>query len=149
MKDRIAFREWSWRGRVFQKEQYVGLSRRQMGPQGKRLEFVPCGPVPRTEYQDNWERRLGPAQIEDKRPHLPHSLSQETSPTTHAQKGFLEVTRGVTLSGEIYPQASSVASTLAKGCMRTRGNILRHTKRGVWTRQSKMIVQRKHGRNAP
>ena len=65
-----------------------------MGPWGKQLEFIHYGPI--LQDQNN---RLGPAQIEDKRPHIPHSQSQQTPPTTHAQKGSLEVKRGVMLSG--------------------------------------------------
>ena len=34
---------------------------------------------------------FGNPQIENKRPHISHSQSQETSPTTHMQKGSLEV----------------------------------------------------------
>ena len=48
------------------------------------------------EWQDR-ERRLGPAQREDKRPHISHSPSQETAPTTHAQRGSLVVKRGTLL----------------------------------------------------
>ena len=36
---------------------------------------------------------FGKPQIENKRPHISHSQSQETSPTTHTQKGSLEVKR--------------------------------------------------------
>ena len=48
---------------------------------------------PRWKQQDNWEEE-GPAQIEDKRPHISHTWSQETAPTMHVQKGFLEVKEG-------------------------------------------------------
>ena len=40
------------------------------------------------------ERRLSPAQINEKRPHITHSRSQETLLTTHAQKDSLEIKRG-------------------------------------------------------
>ena len=53
------------------------------------------------EWQDR-ERRLGPAQTEDKRPHISPSQSQETSLSTHAQKDSLEVKRGLMLSDANY-----------------------------------------------
>ena len=47
------------------------------------------------------------------------------------------------------PQAFAVGSILAKTCMCTHGTILRYVKYGLWTRQIKMISQRKTRRNAP
>ena len=46
----------------------------------------------RQKQQDNQRRRLGPAQIEETT-YISYSQSQETSLTTHAQKGSLEVKR--------------------------------------------------------
>ena len=45
----------------------------------------------RQKQQDNQRRRLGPAQIEVKRPYISQSRSQETSSTIPVQKGSLEV----------------------------------------------------------
>ena len=74
------------------------------GPRSKQLEFVFCGLIPQDKNSKNAEgRRLGPAHIEDERPHISHSLSQETSLTTHVQKGSLEVRRGVMLIRVHYP----------------------------------------------
>ena len=82
------------------------------------------------------------------RPHISHSPSQETSLTTHAQKGSLEVQgkwgqgkwcQGKWCQGMFYPNAFSVESTLAKRCVHTHGRILRYTKYGLWTRQIKRI----------
>ena len=36
--------------------------------------------TPKYQQQDDWERRLGPAQIKDKRPHISHSWSQGDLP---------------------------------------------------------------------
>ena len=46
----------------------------------------------RQKQQDNQRRRLGPAQIEETM-YISYSQNQETSSTTHAQKGSLEVKR--------------------------------------------------------
>ena len=48
-----------------------------------------------------------------------------------------------------YPDAFSVGSIFAKRCVRTEGRILRYTKHGLWTRQIKMMGQRKSGGSAP
>ena len=48
------------------------------GPRSKQLEFVFCGLIPQDKNSKNAEGwRLGPAHIEDERPHISHSLSQE------------------------------------------------------------------------
>lgn len=47
----------------------------------------------RQKQRDNQRRRLGPAQIEETT-YISYSQSQETSLTTHAQQGSLEVKRG-------------------------------------------------------
>ena len=48
-----------------------------------------------------------------------------------------------------YSDAFSLKSILTKSCVCTRWRILRYTKYGPWTRQIKMIGQRKPRRNAP
>ena len=48
------------------------------GPRSKELEFVFCGLIPQDKNSKNTEgRRLGPAHIEDERPRISHSLTQE------------------------------------------------------------------------
>ena len=97
--------------------------------QGKQLEIRPLWTdTSRWEWQDNWARRLGPAQTENNRSHSSHSQCQETSLTTHAQKGFLEVKRGVMLMPS-YPQSSSAESILAKRCICAHGRTLRYANR--------------------
>ena len=66
-----------------------------MGP--SRVSNLSSFPVDR--LQDNGEKRLGSAQIEDERPHIFHSQVRETFLTTPAQKGPLGVTKrgGATL----------------------------------------------------
>ena len=49
------------------------------GLQGEQLESVPCGPI----LQDEEYRIIGeaePAQIRDKKTHIPHSQGQEDLP---------------------------------------------------------------------
>ena len=79
------------------------------------------------------------------RPHI--SRSQETSLTIHAQKGSLEA-KGEFCQGMFYPDTFWVESILAKRCVHTHRWILRYTKYGLWTRQIKMIGQRKTGEKA-
>ena len=79
------------------------------------------------------------------RPQIFCSRSQETSSTTHVQKRFLGGQRGV-MSRDALPRCLFSRIHLR---MRTHGKILRYTKHGVWTRQIKIIGQRKPGRNAP
>ena len=46
-------------------------------PWSKQLEFVFCGLIPQDKNSKKAEgRRLGPAHIEDERPHISHSLSK-------------------------------------------------------------------------
>ena len=63
---------------------------------------------------------------------------KETFLTIHAQKGSLEVKRGVM---SIYSQASSLESNLAKRCMLTHGRILRYAKQRVRTRQNEKTAK--------
>ena len=42
-------------------------------PQGKQLGFSPCGRILQDENSRTIKRRLGPAQIENKTPHMSHS----------------------------------------------------------------------------
>ena len=79
------------------------------------------------------------------RPHIFCSRSQETSSTIHVQKRLLGGQRGV-MSRDALPRC--LFSRIHLG-MCTHGKILRYTKHGVWTRQIKIIGQRKPGRNAP
>ena len=59
------------------------------GPQAEQLKFVPCGQL----LHDEDEEEVSPAQMRD---HIVLGLEvKETFPTTHAQKGFLEVEKGV------------------------------------------------------
>ena len=96
-------------------------------PGESNWRFVPCGPILQDENGRTVERRWGPAQTEDNRSHISHSRGQETSLTTPAQRGFLEVKGGVMLMPS-YPQASSAESILAKKGMCIHGRILRYTK---------------------
>ena len=61
------------------------------------LSSFPVDQYSDTGITGQLREEAGPAQTEDKRPHIPHSRSQETSPTTHAQEGSLEVKRGLML----------------------------------------------------
>ena len=69
------------------------------------------------------------------RQHISCSRSQETSPTTHVQKGSLEA-KGESCQGMFCSDAFSVKFNLAKKLMRTHRRTLRYTKFGLWTRQS-------------
>ena len=67
---------------------HLRLSQEIDGPQAEQLEFFPCGQI----LQDEAEEKLSPAQIRD---HLFLILEvKETFPTTHVQKGSLEVKQG-------------------------------------------------------
>ena len=57
--------------------------------------------------------------------------------------------KGEWCQGMVYPYAFWVESIFAKSCVSTHERTLRCTKYGLWTRQMKMIGQRKLGRNAP
>ena len=58
-------------------------------PQAEQLEFVPYGQI----LQEEEEEELSPAQIRD---HIFLILKvKETFPTTHVQKGSLEVKKGM------------------------------------------------------
>ena len=69
------------------------------------------------------------------RQHISCSRSQETSPTTHVQKGSLEA-KGESCQGMFCSDAFSVKFNLAKRWMSTHRRTLRYTKFGLWTRQS-------------
>ena len=71
----------------------------------------------------------------------------ETSSTIPAQKGLLAGQRKSDVKG-CSTQMLVVGSILAKRCVRKHGRVLWCTKYGLWTRQIKMIGQRKTGRNA-
>ena len=64
-----------------------------------------------------------------------------------SNKGSLEA-RGEFCQGMFYPDTLLVESILAKRCVHTQGWILRYTKHGLWTRQIKLIGQRKTGEKA-
>ena len=83
------------------------------------------------------------------RPHISYSPSQETSPTTHTWKRLLGDQRGFMSRDIPYSDAFSLKSILTKSCVCTRWRILRYTKHGLWTRQIKMMGQRKSGGSAP
>ena len=60
------------------------------GPQGE--QFLPCGQKlhnSRNSIKAGWWRRLGPAQIRDKRPHIPNSQSQGDLPDYTCTERFL------------------------------------------------------------
>lgn len=56
---------------------HVELGQEVCGPhtQGEQLEFLLCGQKHQNINSRTEERRLGPAQITDKRPHVSHSES--------------------------------------------------------------------------
>lgn len=55
---------------------------------GEQPEFAPCGQSPQARAE------LGPAQVRDKRPHLPHSGSQGDLPDYTCTEGLLEDQEG-------------------------------------------------------
>ena len=93
----------------------------------------------RTFIGGNWARH---------RPHISHSWSEEASRNTYVQKGSLEV-KAESCQLMFYPEAFLIKSILAKRHVHTHGRILRCTKYGLWTRQIKMIGQRKPGKHTP
>ena len=98
--------------------------------------------TPRCEQWDSEERRVGPALP---RPHVPHSPSQETSPSTHVQKRLLGGQKGSYVKGCSLFIWLFGKSILAKKWVFTHGRILRSTKYGLWTKQVKVIGQRNPG----
>ena len=91
--------------RVIHNYTYIRLRQEVDGPclSGKAIGDSLWTSTPGWEWQDYWERRLVPTQIEGKKPCISHSWSLETSPTTHAWKGFLGVKTGVMLTDAKLP----------------------------------------------
>ena len=119
-----------------------------MAPRVKQLEIRALQTdTPRQEWQDNWERRLGPSQTvyfsflksEYEKFMILNCIDAE-SLLAGQKRSDTDVH---------YEYASAVQSILAKRCMWTHGRTLRYIKYVLWTRQVKMIHQRKTRRNAP
>ena len=96
------------------------------------------------EEQDSSGRWLGPAQTMC----FSFSKSGDLPNHTYAEKAPWRW-KGEWCQGMSYPDTFLVKSILANRRMRTHGRILGWTKYGLWTRQIKMIGQRKTRRNAP
>ena len=79
-------------------------------------------------------------------PHIFHSWIQEDLADHTCAEKHLGCQKGVIM---FYLDSFSVKSILAKRCMHTHGRIMIYTKYGLWTRQIKMIGQRKTRRNTP
>ena len=98
--------------------------------------------TPRQKQQDYEGRRLPPFQITYllflKSGDLPNHMCTER---------LLADQRAVMSRSVSYPYSFLVKFILAKRCMHKYGRILRYTKWGLWTRQIKMIDQRKPRRN--
>ena len=109
-----------------------------LGHQHRRRILYPQSHQESLKLQDENSRTIKGGGWALPRPHISHSWSQETSSTIHTQ-GLMHRC----------PQAFAVGSILAKKCTCTHGTILRYVKYGLWTRQIKMISQRKTRRNAP
>ena len=71
--------------------------------EGEQFEFILCEQTLKNINSRTIERRLGPAQMKNKRPSISHSQSQETSLIIHVQKDSLEVKTGAMLSVANYP----------------------------------------------
>ena len=102
-------------------------------------QFLSCG---QKLHKAGWWKRLGSAQISDKRPH--NLEVKETSLPTHVQKGSLEVKKyGVSPHSKWgnQPQASSLESNLAKRYTCTQRRTLRYTNMGSEPGTSKWLAK--------
>ena len=63
-------------------------------PQGKHLEFFPVDRNSKTSIAGQSREELSPAQIRDKRPHIPHSQSQGDLPNYTCTERFLASQKG-------------------------------------------------------
>ena len=78
------------------------------------------------------------------RPHIFHSQGQGDLANYKCTESLLEVWKGSNVN-----QVFSLKSILGKRCTHIHGNILKYTIQGLRFRQSKLIGQRKPGRNVP
>ena len=90
--------------------------------QGKEIgdSFIPCG----LKLQDGNSRAIKGGSWALPRSCISRSWSLETSRTTHAQKGSLQV-KDEGCQGRFCPQAFAAESMLAERCVCTQGRILR------------------------
>ena len=99
---------------------------------------------PRWEWQDNWERRLGPAQT----PYYYCLFFKSGNLPDHRQKGSLEV-KGLWCEEMLYPEASLVESFWVKRFECTHARSLRYTKYGLWTKANQNDWPKKNHKKRP